>query len=57
MCMTPPTLRHTQKQKQQILESLFMRPKEMAKWLGELAAFLEDPISIPSTHVAAQNCL
>lgn len=27
-----------------------MEPKEMAKWLGELAAFLEDQSSIPSTQ-------
>jgi hypothetical protein len=30
---------------------------EMAQWLGALAALPEILSSIPSTHVAAHNCL
>jgi hypothetical protein len=29
----------------------------MAQWLRVLALLLEDPGSIPSTHVTADNCL
>ena len=30
---------------------------EMAQWIRALAALPEDPGSIPSTHMAAHNCL
>ena len=30
---------------------------EMAQWLGALTALPEDLGSIPSTHMAAHNCL
>ena len=30
---------------------------EMAQWLRALTALSEDPGSIPSTHMAAHNCL
>ena len=33
-----------------------VRP-EMARWLGVLVAFPEDMGSIPSSHMAAHNCL
>ena len=30
---------------------------EMAQWLRALVVLVKDPGSIPSTHVAAHNCL
>jgi hypothetical protein len=31
--------------------------REMAQWLRTLASLSENPGSIPSTHIAAHNCL
>jgi len=40
-----------------VLEKVIFRAGEMAQWLRALAALSKDPSSIPSTHVAVQNCL
>jgi hypothetical protein len=36
---------------------LKLRAEEMAQWLRALAVLLENLGSIPSTHMAAHNCL
>ena len=36
---------------------IFKRAREMVPWLRALAALTEDWGSIPSTHMAAHNCL
>jgi hypothetical protein len=43
--------------KENVFKNLGMGAGEEAQWLRALAAFPEDPGSIPSAHMAAHNCL